>query len=265
MKRLALSPLALILAAATLAPAADDLGAVLGEEYAKAKPVDKLVRISIALADRKLQGGKARSRAQEEVDAIFLEAMGRVKSAEDKLKVLGKLRREAQSKIRAEARERIEAKVAGFLRFLEPDPTIQRAVALNFIADRCGGRPSLEQLEALSAVRENTDWTSNSSLVLSLVLEALTRDEAYRKADHLGKLTIIRGLVKDKKMISPLEGTYLDKAVLTDWISGRLKSGEEPAAIQEEVSRLAKRGMIFDQTAIWAQRFLERLAQLRAS
>lgn len=259
MKRMAL--ILMVLGCASTAWA-QDLTGKLPEGYASASPSDKMVMISTAVGDQLIKGSKDRQAAQKEVDSIFLAELNKGETSEKKLLLLGALRKETKEKCSALNKERRKEKKrsAGFM---EPNSNLQCAVAMSYVVDKAGGKPTLTQLECLSIVRENTSWFSHGSLTLSLVTEALYRDSAFLEADSMGKLEIISTITEGKKMLSSQEQKYLDKAILCDWMDVQLKEGKSPTDLLALVKDLGKQKKVCFFTRSWAKGVLEKLALVR--
>jgi hypothetical protein len=103
----------------------------------------------------------------------------------------------------------------------------------------------------------------HGAVTLALVTEALWRDAGFLKADHAAKLDVIKNLTEDKLMLSSQEQKYLNNAVISDWITGKLKAGATPQAVLAEVDDLKKRKKICFFTASWAKSLLEQIALVR--
>lgn len=255
---------ALLLALSPLA-AADDaefFKEKLGEGYAAAAPEDKLVLISEGHADKKFQDSKDREKAQGETDAVVMAEVVKGKDSKEKLMILGKLRKAAEEKIKALSAERRKEK-RSYVSFREPSRDLQIAVAVSYVIDAAGPAPTLDKLGCLKDVREATSWSYHSSVVLAYAQEALARDEAYGKADHEGKLAIIKKLSEDQGALTDQERKYLDQAVLADLISVLIKGGKSPGDALLVVEDLKKRKLICWFASTWAEGFIKELGKVR--
>lgn len=264
MKRVALT-LCALLTLGGLASASDAaMGEKLGDDYKSASPKDKCIKIAVAYADKVFKGSKETRAAQAAIDEIFLAYVNKGETSEAKLKLLGELRKQTETECKAlnDARRK-ENKKAPYVRHKEPNSNLQLAVLQSYVVDAAGPTPSLDKLGCLKLVRECTSWFANNSLVLAYLSEALARDEAYAKADHAGKLTIIRDLAVDKKLMSDQERKYLGKAVLSDWMTHELKGGKTADQLIDAVKGLGKKGMICFFTRSWAEGILKQLKLVR--
>lgn len=260
MKALLILVVVVALAALPLSAGAQGVADKLGEDYKKAGPGGKLLMLAVARQDQVVNYQDS----QKEVDDIFLTEVNKGKSSEEKLKTLGALRKELEEKIKVKAEERKKAGMKTYyVGGLEPDMNLQAAIADSYVADTAGAKPSLQALECLALVRSCTSWSTTASLTLALVTEALYRDEAFLKADSEGKLKIIKTVSEEKQMLSNLEQTYLEKAVVSEWMNGLLKSGKSPKDVRAEVDKLAKSKAINFFTSSWAQGILDGMAKIR--
>ncbi|MBL4850094.1 MAG: hypothetical protein JKY65_31585 [Planctomycetes bacterium] len=255
--------LALILAPnAALADEAAFFKERLGDTYAAASPVDKLVMLSVGKADKVFKDYKERARVQLEVDAVILDEIKKGKDSAEKLAILGKIRTEAIGIVKELTTARRKEKKS-YVSFNEPSGAMQGAIAMSFVADAAGPAPTVAKLACLKLVREATSWTSHNSLVLGYVTDALARDEAYGKADHVGKLDIITKIAVDMQALSDQERKYLDQAVLADWISSELKAGKSAGDLLIAVEGLKKRQKICWFASSWASGLIKELAAVR--
>lgn len=237
----------------------------LGDAYAESSPVDKLVMLSVGVADKVLKDSKdakERQRAMAEIDAVVLAEVKKGKDSAEKLKILGAIRKEAAEKIKALSTARREQKKP-YVSFLEPSRYLQGAIAMSFLADKAGPQPTIEALACLKDVRDATNWSSNSDIVLSYISDALARDEAYAKADHEAKLETIRKIAVDMQALSDQERKYLDQSVLADWISTQLKAGKSAGDLLLAVEDLKKRNKICWFASSWASSHIKELANVR--
>lgn len=265
MKSLRFLTLSLALILAPSAAFADDAPFFkerLGDAYADASPVDKLVLLSVGKADKVFKDYKERKRVQLEVDAVVLAEVKKGKDSAEKLAILGKIRKEGAALVKELTTSRRKEKKS-YVSFSEPSSAMQGALAMSFVADTAGPAPTVEKLACLKQVREATSWTSHSSLILGYVTDALTRDEAYSKADHEGKLDIIRKIAVDMAALSDQERKYLDHSVLADWISTMLKAGKSPGDLLIAVEDLKKRQKICWFASSWASNLIKELANVR--
>lgn len=254
----------LVLALLPGAAQANEVADKLGEDYKKAEPVDKLVMLSTAVTDKVFQSWKDRKKAQAEIDAVAAGVVSAGKTSAEKLSLLSKLRKDVAAKIKAATDERRKAKKKPtYIYFLEPNYTWQSAIAMSYIADTAGASPSLDKLDCLKLVRESTSASAHSTLCLSILQDALARDPGYQKADHAGKLEIIRKCALDKKMVSSTGHHALDRAVLADWINVQLKAGKKPVEVLDGVSMFKNRNLICWFTSNWASRLLKAMASVR--
>jgi hypothetical protein len=238
-----------------------DIAGNIGAHYAAASPAEKITLIATAMADQVFKS-KDRRACQAEVDGIYLAEVKKGASSAEKLTILGTLRKATSDAAKALSKTRRKEKKRS-LSTMEPNTAFQAAVAMSYVADTAGGSASLTLLGCLKTVRENTSWIGHSALTLALVSEALWRDAGFLKADHTGKLDMIKALTEDKQMLSSQEQKYLNNAVISDWISGKLKGGATPQAILAEVSDLNKRKKICFFTHSWAKGLLEKIADVR--
>lgn len=234
----------------------------LGDGYAEASPVDKIVMLSVGAADKVFTDFKERQRASAEVDAIVLAEIKKGEDSAQKLSILGTIRKEAAEKVKAIGEERRKEKKA-YVSFLEPNKNLQGAIAMSFVIDKAGPAPTIDALACLKEVRDATAWTANSDIVLAYATDALARDEAYAKADHEGKLEVIRKLTVDMQALSDQERKDLDQAVLADWISSQLKAGKSAGDLLLAVEDLKKRQKICWFASSWASGLIKELANVR--
>ncbi len=257
------APLALVcafaLALVPRAARADAITDVLGEAYANGTPAARLVLLAQARADNRLQFKESKEAVAEIATAYVLEG----KTTKERLERLGALRKdvEAQLKQLNEARKAAKKRVVAPL---EPDSAFQQAVSLDYVREVAGGRPTLEQLGCLALVRDATSWAATSKLVLACALEAFTRDEAFMKADHAEKLSIIKEHAEERAMLSDHERTVIENMVLGEWMSRRLAEGAAPEAIAAELRELKDRKKVCFFSYSWASDILESLTALRA-
>lgn len=235
---------------------ADDLAGKLGEEYQKAAPSEKIGRLGVAAADKAIEYKALRPA----VDEIASAEIAKGKSSEERLRILGQLRSETEAWLKKVNDERRAAKKQ-WVSMPEPDSNLQNAVALAYLADTAGPRPSLQALGCLKTIRECTTWSAHSKLVLAAVTEAIARDEAYAKADHVGKLDIVKGLA-DRQLFTDMERTYVESAVVTEWMAAQLKAGKAPREISGALLQLASEKRLCFFTKSWAEGILKRLEGL---
>ena len=238
-----------------------DFAVTLGADYITASPAAKITMIATGMADQVIKS-KDRRACQTEVDAIYLAEIKKGASSAEKLTLLGALRKATADTAKALNKDRRKAKKRG-LSSMEPNSSFQAAVAMSYVADTAGGAATLAQLACLKTVRENTSWMGHGAVTLALVTEALWRDADFLKADHAAKLDVIKNLTEDKLMLSSQEQKYLNNAVISDWITGKLKAGATPQAVLAEVDDLKKRKKICFFTASWAKSLLEQIALVR--
>lgn len=238
-----------------------DFARILGANYTTASPVKKITLIATGLAD-KLIKSKDRRACQAEVDAIYLAEVKKGTSSADKLMLLGALRKAMADAIKTLNKDRRMSKKRG-LSSMEPNSSFQAAIAMSYVADTAGGAATLSQLACLKTVRENTSWMGHGAVTLALVTEALWRDAGFLKAGHVAKLEIIKNLTEDKLMLSSQEQKNLNHAVISDWITSKLKAGVTPQAILAEVNDLKKQKKLCFFTVNWAKTLLEQIAQVR--
>ena len=163
MKSLRFLGLSLVLALAPAAAFADDAAFFkerLGDAYAEASPVDKIVMLSVAKADKKFKDYKERKRVQAEVDAIVLAEVKKGKDSTEKLAILGKIRKDGTALVKELTTARRKEKKS-YVSFSEPSSGMQGALAMSFVADVAGPAPSIDKLACLKQVRESTSWTSH--------------------------------------------------------------------------------------------------------
>ncbi|MGE0713154.1 MAG: hypothetical protein AB7N76_12035 [Planctomycetota bacterium] len=260
--------LALTLMALVAAPVRADEAAMaqkLGDAYTGAKtPSDKMVVISEAIADKKIQSSPDRRAAQAAVDAIYVAELTKGKSSKERLELLGALRKQTEQAIKdLNKARRDKDKKAAWASFMEPDSNIQQALIVSYVFDTAGPTPSVDKLACLKLVRECTSWFGNGTLVAGYLAEALARDEAYGKADHEGKLEIIRKLAVDGQTMSDHERKTLETPVVCDWISVQIKAGKSPADVLAGVQDLGKRQKLCFFTRSWAESLLKQLPSVR--
>lgn len=251
--------LALALPAVALAGGAEDK---LGEAYKAATPAEKLAMLCVASTDKTLDHSKEVNPAVEEVLRAVLKGG---ETPEARLKLLGQLRTDAQEKVKAINEERKgKPEKPRSVGFIEPDSNSQQAVILEYVATAAGPAPTLEKLGCLKAVRDNTSWMANGSLVHAFLAEALNRDEKYRAADLEGKLGMIRDLAADELM-SDHERTSLEKPLVGEWMEARLQAGDGVEALLEQVKKWKTKSMLCFFSQSWAESMLKRLGEHRAS
>jgi len=229
----------------------------LGEEFKTADSTRKLVLISIASAERKLNYKET----ADLLRSVTLAELKKGRTSKEKLELLGKLRAAGKKAMTKINRERRKAKKS-YASFREPTTAIQQAVAIQYVADTAGPKPTLTQLECLAVVRENTNWAANASLCLAYIGGALLNDSDYLAADFKGRLTILKQLTLDKKMMTSGERTYLEKAVLSRWLSGQLNSGKKPDAMIAQIKELGKQNLLSFFTRSWAEQMLKAMARV---
>lgn len=231
----------------------------LGAAYVEASPVEKMVLLSTARSENVLPY-PATSQAVEETVRT---AIGTGETPEARLRALGRLRAEAQDRIKElNVQRRQENKRA--VSFAEPDNDTQLALSLDYVQSVAGDQPTLAELACLKLVREATSWAATTQLVLGFVQEALNRDAEYRGADLAGRLRIIRKLCQDDQMMSDHERTVLEKALLSERMSAALQAGATPEELLAEVADLKSKQMLCFFSASWADGMLKRLKEHRA-
>ena len=233
---------------------------VFGEAWTAASPAERLALLSTALTDKSMVHAEVQTAVEETVRA----AIAPGETPEARLTLFGRLRAEAQELLKAKNEERKKAggKPASFT---EPANDTQEAVALDHLATAAGPAPSLEALGCLALVREATSWTAHHSVILSALAEAINRDEPYRAANLEGKLTIIRDLAVDRKMMSDQERKYLEEPLVLEHLSARLRAGDAPAAIADTVKKWREKGLVCFFTQSFADGMLKRLGEHRAA
>ncbi|RMG15820.1 MAG: hypothetical protein D6731_07450 [Planctomycetota bacterium] len=227
--------------------------------YGEASPAERLALLSVAGADKVL----TLRECNEAVAALVAAEVGKGKDPKERLELLGRLRAKAAEKLK-ELNKARKAEKKGFAALREPDSYFQQAVALQFISFAAGPKPTLEALGCLKLVRENTNWSAHHALVLAVVTEAFARDEEFAKADMEGKLRRIKVQAEERGIVSDHERTYLEKAVLAEWLSARLRSGAAAQELSQRVADLRERRMICFFTSSWAAGILKQLDALPA-
>lgn len=253
--------LTVLLSLALLAPSlafAQGVDKKMGPSFQKKKPAEKYALLSAAIVDKTITYREG----QVTLDNLVLKEIRKAPDSKAKLVFLGELRRKAFAKLKELNNTRRAAKKA-YVSPLEPDVSLQIAIAISYIADSAGSKPSLAKLACLKEVRENTSWSAHSELTHAFVTEALARDKAYMSADHKGKLLIIQSLCGEKGYLSKFDRKRVEQSVLSAWISESLKAGKSPAELLLTVKQYAAKGHICFLTAQWAQGFLVKLADAR--
>jgi hypothetical protein len=229
--------------------------AKLGEAFAAATPADKLVLISVAAKDKVLNTKETSAM----VGSVTTAEVDRATGPKERLQILGKLRAEATSKLKAANKVR-KGEKKPFASLREPESYFQQALAFAYISSAGGPKPTLEKLECLKLVRDSTVFSSHHQLLIAIAQDAFARDEAFGKADAKGKLTIIREQSVTRGLLSDQERTYLEKGVLTEWMGTALRAGESPAELSDKVSALLAEKLICYYTSSWATGILKRMA-----
>jgi len=218
----------------------------LGDAYAKAGPVDRLVLLSVARQEKTLDHKESGAAAA----AVVLGEIAKGKTPEERLRILGKLRAEAIAQVKTLNEARTKEKKP-YLSLIDAESDVQNATAMAYLADVGGAAPTIDALAApLALVREATEWSANTDLVKSAAGDALNRDEGYRKADAAGKLDIIAKM-SDRKMLSDFERSALEKPVIEPWVRAELLAGKSAAETLEKVKILNKNGRICFFTSSW--------------
>jgi hypothetical protein len=248
---------ALALAPLCLAGAADEK---LGEAYTKAAPAQRMVLLSIALADKTVELKDVRTAVEETVRA----AIAPGETAQARLELHGKLRADAEAALKTANEERKKAggRAASFY---EPDNDTQLALAIDYVAAVAGDKPTLDELACLKLVRECTAWAAHTKLVTALLTEALDRDATYAAADLEARLTTIRALAQEKQMMSDQERTYLENALLSEHVSASLAAGHSIADIRARIKGWSDKKLICFFTRSFIDGVVERLGELRAA
>jgi hypothetical protein len=237
---------------------AEDLGATLGEGYAKASPAEKIALISEGVADKRIKDRRVASQA---VDELAKSHMSQGKTAEARLKILGDLRKESTDLVSARSKEMTKAKKQGF-GVVDVSNSIQEAAASAFLVEKIGGDPTIEALACLSFVRDCTAWTAHGTLIVSVLGEALDRDKTWLAADRNGKLEMLRELADKKKMCSNFTRTIFEKGVIANWLHKDMKAGKAPSALIDELKAMEKAGLICFFTRSWAEGLLKTTTEL---
>jgi hypothetical protein len=235
--------------------APDPASQKLGDAYAQAGPADRLVLISVASAEKVL----APKETTQSIAAVTRAEVDRGASPKERLELLGKLRKDAQEKLKAVNKQRKSEKKS-FASFREPESYYQQALALAYLAAEAGPQPTLEKLGALALVRECTNWSAHHQLVLAAVTDAFARDAEFMGKDVPGKLAIIKTHAEERGIMSDQERTYVERSVIGDWLSAQLAAGRPVAEIAAEVKQLRNRKQVCFFTASWADGILKRLA-----
>lgn len=230
----------------------------LGEAFTKAAPGEKLAMIAVAKADNVLDHKESSASVAE----LSLAEIKQGETPEARLKRLGALRATAEEKLKEINAQRKEEKKR-WASLIEPDSNLQLGVALDYIATTAKAKPSLEALGCLALVRESTSWTAHHKLVLAVAQEAFSRDAAFLEADLAGKLSMIKNCAEDRGMLSDHERSYLENAVLCEWMSAELVGGKTAGAVAGELKTLRDRKQICFFTYSWANRMLESLKEIR--
>ncbi|MDF1661545.1 MAG: hypothetical protein P1V97_07215 [Planctomycetota bacterium] len=230
----------------------------LGPSFSKKSPAEKYALLSTAVADKTITSREG----QVALDNIVLKEIRNAADSKAKLVFLGQFRSTAFKRLKDINNTRRLAKKS-YVSPLEPDLSLQIAIAISYVADSAGKKPTLAKLSCLKLVRENTSWSAHSELTHAFVTEALARDKAYMSADHKGKLLIIQSLCDDKGYLSKFDRKRVEQSVLSAWISESLGAGKSPAELLLAVKQYAAKGHICFLTAQWAQGFLVKLADAR--
>ncbi len=232
----------------------------LDKGYKEATPVDKIVMLAVVKND--IKDWKERQRVQRMVDSVFSGEVLKGKSSEEKLSLLGGMRKAVAAKIKETNKERRAAKKKT-LWTLEPSNDWQAAIAMSYVVDTAGPAPTIEKLACLKTVRENTASFSHSTLAMSLLTDALLRNKEYIEADHAGKLEILRILTDDKKTMGSSERQVFEKAVITDWINTQIKGGKGPADLLIALKDLKDSNKLQYFSYTWGRTLLENMAKVR--
>ena len=257
MKYLSVLVLGVLLAFPIQAKADDSVAATkLGEEYTKATAGVKLALICIGKADKKLSFREA----PKAINGVVLAELAKVKGSLAKLKKLGELRKAAQDYLKTANKARRSARKR-YASFYEPDAALQRAVISRYVVDTAGAAPSLQALACLKTVRDHTAWTSHGSVVLAFLQEALARDATYSKADHGGKLAILKDL-DGKGLMSTFTRASLEKPILADWMSSLIKAGKKPEDLISGLDKLKRDGSVGFFAWQWASQTATKLKEL---
>jgi len=253
----------LALAGAGAALADDDPAAAaaakLGEAYAEASPAERLAMAAVARRDGALKSQEARAVVNAVTDAHVIAG----ETAEDRLRLLGSLRADAEARLDAINEERREAdqRTASLV---EPDSDTQVALAMDYVASVAGAQPSLEDLHCLALVREATAWSAHFRYVTGVFLEGLNRHPPYREADIDGKLAIIRTCVQDHEMVGSQERKYAEDALLAEWLAAQRAAGASVADMRAQLEQWKKADEVCFFSASFADGYLERLEELDA-
>ena len=232
----------------------------LDKGYKDATPIDKIVMLAVVKND--IKDWKERQRVQRMVNEVFAGEVLKGKTSEEKIKLLGQMRKAVAQKIRDTNKER-RAQKKKTLWTLEPNNEWQAAIALSYVIDTAGPAPTVEKLACLEVVRENTASFSHAALAMSLLTDALLRNKDYVEADHEGKLEILRVLTDDKKIMGTSERQVFEKAVVTDWISKAIKGGKSPADLLIALKDLKDANKLQFFSYTWGRTMLENLAKVR--
>lgn len=230
----------------------------MGPSYGKKSPAEKYALLSTAVADKTI----TYKEGQVALDNIVLKEIRKAADSKAKLVFLGTFRSTTFAKLKDINNARRLAKKS-YVSPLEPNVSLQIAIAMSYVADAAGAKPTLAKLACLKLVRENTSWAAHSELTHAFVTEALARDKAYMSADHAGKLVIIQSLCGEKGYLSKFDRKRVEQSVLSAWISESLVAGKSPAELLLTVKQYAAKGQICFLTAQWAQGFLVKLADAR--
>jgi len=228
--------------------------AKLGDAYAKAVPVDRIAQLSVARQDKTLDYKESAAAAT----AVVLGELAKGKTPEDRLRILGKLRADADAAVK-KLNETRKTEKKSYVSLIDAENDIQNACALAYLADVAGAAPTIDALAApLALVRETTEWSAHTELIKAVAGDALNRDEGYRKADAAGKLDIIAKMA-DRKMLSDFERSALEKPVIEPWMRAELLAGKTATELGEKVKLLQKNGRICFFTASWISGILGRV------
>jgi hypothetical protein len=237
---------------------ADDAAAKkLGEAYEKASEVEKYVMVAVNKASKVINYKESGAL----IDAIVRRVLAPAKTSADKLQKLGELRATVTKKVRETSSKWRKAKKKGYVSFEEPKGALQQAITARYVCDTAGPQPTIDGLICLKTVRECTSWGSTGSVILAFLQEALSRDAPYLKADHEGKLDIIRKLT-GKGMMSNFTRAALEKPVLADWISTQIKAGKAPADISKDLTNMGRAGSICFFSRSWADSYVKAMGTL---
>lgn len=234
MKRQSVTTLAMVWVFAGMAGGPAVAGGVeekLGPDYAKASAVEKLVLLTVAKADDVLSDEVV----QAAMNDVTVAEVTKGETAEARLKRLATLWKDCGARIKEVNKERKAAK-ANSLATPAPTAEIQIALALAYVAEQAGAKPTVASLECLRFVHECLDSNVADKLALHLMQDALGRDEAFQKADWAGKLTTLLK-IRERKLLGELEVAALQEStVLLPWTLADWKAGKS----MEEISNAMK-------------------------